>query len=183
MSPSTQTLKPGGTAVFLVEVTPIEGFDQPVTLSVSGLPEGVSATFSNGGVINPPGTSFLTLTATTSAPLTTAPIEIIGTSGALTHSTDATAVVDFALVPKCLVDVHGTVREGGPTGPPVAGALANVGGKTATTDESGSFKVTGVELGDNNSPITRNVTITKNPPALNRIGDYWTSSVPTLLVC
>src|SRR5205823_5584872 len=50
-SPTTQTIRSGGSASYTVTVTPSGGFTGTVGLSVSSLPAGASATF------NPPSTS------------------------------------------------------------------------------------------------------------------------------
>ena len=44
--PTSQVLAPGSTATFVVTLNSVGGFNQPVTLTVTGLPLGVSAVFS-----------------------------------------------------------------------------------------------------------------------------------------
>jgi hypothetical protein len=96
-SPASQTVAVGNSATYAVAVSPVGSFSDPVTLSVSGLPAGVSASFSPN-----PTTGLTTLSLTTSAatPTGSFTLTIFGTSGSLTHSataTLATVVPDFAL--------------------------------------------------------------------------------------
>lgn len=106
VSPSEQTLPPGGTTVFLVEVEPIDGFDQPVSLSVEPLPSGLTATFAPTTVT--PGTaSFMTVRANASVPVGTTPITVVGTSGDLVRTSAASARVRLRAHPALLRGPHG----------------------------------------------------------------------------
>ena len=59
-SPPSQTVSRYGTARFGVSLTAVNGFRSPVSLSVSGLPRGASASFSPGS-LTPSGSSTLTV--------------------------------------------------------------------------------------------------------------------------
>lgn len=85
-SPTTVSIVQGSTATCTIAVTAAGGFSGNVTLSASGLPSGVSASFAAGSTA---GTEVLTLTASSSAAVTSAPVTvtITGTSGTLTAST------------------------------------------------------------------------------------------------
>ena len=61
--PSSQTVAPGEYTTFLVTVTSLNGFDSPVTLSISGLPEGAYAYF-NPNPVTPTDNSILTISTT-----------------------------------------------------------------------------------------------------------------------
>jgi len=87
VSPTSRTVNaPGGTATYTVTIAPINGFTDPVTLSVSGNPSGTTASFSPN-----PATSFSTLSVVVpgSTPKGTYTLTITGVSGALTHTATA----------------------------------------------------------------------------------------------
>ncbi len=89
-SPKTLAVAPGNNGSSTITVNPTNNFDQDVTLSASGLPSGVTASFSPNPATN---TSTLTLTVSDSAPIGTATITITGTYGSLTHTTKVTLKV------------------------------------------------------------------------------------------
>ena len=60
VAPSAQTLPPGGSVSFAVGIGSVDGFAKPVSLSVDGLPAGVTGTFDPNPVVAP-GTSLLNL--------------------------------------------------------------------------------------------------------------------------
>ncbi|MFZ4668076.1 MAG: carboxypeptidase-like regulatory domain-containing protein, partial [Microthrixaceae bacterium] len=191
VSPASQKLKPGSTAQYLVDVTSVGGFAEPVSLSVrqqdgSPLPTGVTGAFSPV-TVTPTGSSKLTVTASNSVPTGSLSLRIIATGGGLTRTSDASASVDLALVERCTVDVSGVVREGGGSGAPIAGATVattTFPPVIATTDAAGAYKLTGLALGDNNAPVVGlSIKASKNPPASTRVGTYWSSSKSTDLVC
>jgi hypothetical protein len=99
VSPSSVSVNQGGTASSTVGFSPINGFNGSVTFTASGLPAGVSATFT------PPTTnasSNLVFTATSTATTGPATVTITGTSGALTHTININLTVnvpapDFSL--------------------------------------------------------------------------------------
>lgn len=101
-SPATVSVARSGTATSTITVSPLNGFTGAVALSASGLPAGVTASFS---AVSAVGTSTLTLTASSTAVATTSPasVTVTGTSGALTHtaaiavSVTAPLVADFSL--------------------------------------------------------------------------------------
>jgi hypothetical protein len=83
-SPSSLTFTQGANGTSTVTVNPQNGFNGNVTLSASGLPSGVTASFSP----NPANTaSTLTLTASSAAAVGTVTVTITGTSGTLTNTT------------------------------------------------------------------------------------------------
>ncbi len=73
------------------------GFSSSLSLSMTGLPSGVSASF-NPPAVTPPSngvsTSALTLSSTTSAPPGTYTVNVVGTFGNLTHSYPMTLKVN-----------------------------------------------------------------------------------------
>jgi uncharacterized membrane protein len=97
-SPTSQTIVQGGSTNYNITISPTGGFSGQVNLSVSGLPSGANGSFSP----NPATTSSgLSVTTATSTPAGTYTVTITGVSGALTHSTTVTLVInplpDFTL--------------------------------------------------------------------------------------
>jgi PKD repeat protein len=88
-SPTSLTIQQGSLGNSTITVTSINGFNQPVQLSVSGAPSGVTATLSPSQVTPPAGgtaTSTLTVSVSTTATLGNYTLTVTGTSGALTHT-------------------------------------------------------------------------------------------------
>ena len=92
MSPSTVTVRRGGQGIATISVGSAGAFSTPVTLSVSGLPSGVTKSFSSNPV-TPVGQSSLTLRAASSARRGTYAITITGSAGGKSHSVSATLAV------------------------------------------------------------------------------------------
>ncbi len=96
-TPASQTLQRGSSGNYGVTISPTNGFNSAVTLSVSGLPAGATGTFTPN-----PATASSTLAVTTGAstPAGTYPLTITGVSGTLTHTTTVSLTVtvpDFSL--------------------------------------------------------------------------------------
>ena len=81
---SAGTIGQGTSGTSTVSVNPLNGFSGSVTLAASGLPSGVTASFSPNPTA---GTSVVTLTASSTASLGQYNVTITGTSGTLTAST------------------------------------------------------------------------------------------------
>jgi len=98
-SPASLTVKPSGTGTSTITITSQNSFSSPTTLSASGLPSGVTATFSANPVTPPANgtvTSILTLTASDGATLGTSTVTVTGASGSLNHSTTIALTVGSA---------------------------------------------------------------------------------------
>ncbi len=99
-SPASLSITQGNSGSSTITVNPINGFSGTVSLSASGLPAGVTASFSPSSTTS---TSTLTLTASSTATTGTATVTITGTSGSTTHTTtisltiNATAQPNFSL--------------------------------------------------------------------------------------
>ena len=116
-APSSVTVTQGGTGNSTITITSQNSFNSATTLSTTGLPSGVTATYSTNPVTPPANgsaTSTLTFTASAGATTGNATVTVTGTSGSLTHSTTIaltvnsstgtqTAVYDSTLkAPKCV---------------------------------------------------------------------------------
>jgi uncharacterized membrane protein len=105
-SPSSQTATPGQSVAYTATVTRVNGFTEPVSMSVSGLPAGATASWklSDGTSTStvPSNLNSATLTVQTSpsaTPSGTFSLTITGASSKLSHSTTVTLVVQPATQP------------------------------------------------------------------------------------
>ena len=89
-SPASLTITQGTSGTSTITVTPQNGFNGSVSLSASGLPSGVTASFSPNPTT---GASTLTLNASAAALTGTFTVTITGTSGSLTHTTSISLTV------------------------------------------------------------------------------------------
>jgi hypothetical protein len=91
-SPVSESVPQGGSGTTTILATGVGGFTGTVMLAATGLPSGVSASFAAGSAS---GTQVLTLTASTSAPITSSAVTvtITGISGSLS----ATTTVDLSI--------------------------------------------------------------------------------------
>ena len=98
LSATSASVVQGASGTSTITVNHLNGFAGSVALSVSGLPAGVTASFSPASTTT---TSTLTLTASSTATVGTATVTITGTSGSLTHTAiftlTVTAAPDYSL--------------------------------------------------------------------------------------
>jgi len=92
-SPATVSVAQSATATTTVTVNKLNSFAGSVTLSASGLPTGVTATF---GTNPTTATSVVTFTASSTATAGTSTVTITGVSGTLTHTTTLSLTVTAA---------------------------------------------------------------------------------------
>src|SRR5882762_6577127 len=95
-SPSSVTIAQGTSGTSTITVNRQNGFTGSVSLSASGLPSGVIATFNPSSTTT---TSTLTLTASGTATTGSATVTITGTSGSLSHTTTVSLTVNSATQP------------------------------------------------------------------------------------
>jgi kumamolisin len=93
VSPTAGYLDRGQSGYAVVTVSASGGFDSAVALSATGIPSGVTGSFSPTSVTGS-GTSDFTLTVSRSAPTGTYPITITGKSGSTTKTTTLTFSVE-----------------------------------------------------------------------------------------
>src|SRR6266852_4441492 len=89
-SPTSLTMTQGASGTSTITITPQNGFNGNVSLSASGLANGVTASFSPNPAT---ATSTLTLTASSTATTGTVTVTITGTSGSLTHTASISLTV------------------------------------------------------------------------------------------
>ena len=91
-NPATQTVVAGMSTTYTVNVSPAAGFSGSVTMSVSGLPAGTTASFSPQAVSGA-GSSTLTVSTSLLTPLGSYPLTITGVSGGTSHSANVNLMV------------------------------------------------------------------------------------------
>jgi serine protease len=91
LSPASATVAAGSSATFTVSTSPINGSSQTISLSVSGLPSGVTGSFSPTSV-TAGGSSTLTVTASASA-TGSSNFTVSGTSSPTTHNATGSITV------------------------------------------------------------------------------------------
>ncbi|BDI28224.1 hypothetical protein CCAX7_002750 [Capsulimonas corticalis] len=102
-SPSTLTVLRGASAASTISVVSTTGFNSSVSLTASGLPTGVTASFSPSSTT---GTSLLTLTASSAATLGAKTVTVTGTSGGTSHTVTIALTVKAAPAPVSLSSAY-----------------------------------------------------------------------------
>ena len=116
-SPSSEMVQAGTQTTYTVTITPENGFNGSVTLSVSGFPSVDTATFNPATLSGGAGNSTLTLSTSASLAYSDSTLTLTGTSGSLTHSTTVGLLVGAAAplvvtlnssVANIATELHGT---------------------------------------------------------------------------
>jgi uncharacterized membrane protein len=150
-SPSSASTSPGGTVSYSVSVGSSGGFSGSVSLSVSALPAGATATFTPASVVAPGSATFSVATSTSASP-GSYPLTITGTSGSLVRTTSVTLIVnppDFAL---SISPGSRNVSRGGSTSYTVS--VSSLSGFTGTVTLSVSGLPQGATASFNPSSVT-----------------------------
>ena len=157
-SPSSVTITQGGSGTSTITVNPTGGFTGSVTLSASGLPAGVTASF---GPNPTTGNSVLTLTASSTATTGAATVTITGTSGSLTHTTTVSLTVNAASTPNFSLSASPsslTVTQG--TSGTSTITVTPSGGFTGSVSLSASGLPSGVTASFGTNPTTSTSVLT-----------------------
>ncbi len=163
--PYSYTVGQGQSVTSPIYITPVSGFTGTVNLSASGLPAGVTASFS------PTATqtgSTLTLTASSTAALAGSVVTITGTSGLVTASTQFPLIVSapaFNLV-------TGSTSLGLGTSAPVSVYVQGQNGFSGGVTLAISGLPSGVTATISPNPTTSNATITLTASASASVGQY-----------
>jgi exo-1,4-beta-D-glucosaminidase len=94
-SPASGTVTQGSSTNATVSTSLVSGTAEPVTLTASGLPTGVTATF-NPASVTAGGSSTLTISTAATTPAGTYPITITGTAPSATHTASYSLTVTTA---------------------------------------------------------------------------------------
>jgi hypothetical protein len=147
--PSPGAVAPASSASSSVTLTPVAGFSGDVVLSCGGLPSGTNCVFAPASLPGGSGKSTLTISTASSSPAGTYPIQIVGTSAALSHEVLLTFTVATSagattanLLPQAL---RFTQQISGTASPSQITMLTNTG--SATLAISG-MSMTGANAGD-----------------------------------
>jgi hypothetical protein len=165
-SPTSVTVTQGGSGTSTITVNPTGGFTGSVTLSASGLPAGVTASF---GTNPTTGSSVVTFTASSTATTGTASVTITGTSGALSHTTSVSLTVNAAATPNFSLSASPsslTVKQG------------TSGSSTITVTPSGGFTGS-VTLSNSALPSGVTASFGTNPTTSTSVLTFTASSTAT----
>jgi hypothetical protein len=166
-TPSTVSVTPGATSTVALRVAATGGFNSAIALSASGLPAGVTASFSPTTIPAGGTSSTLTLSATAQAAAASASVTISGVGGGVTQ----TAPVALTVGKPCSYSVSPTTAT-----PPASGgsftlqvtagsgcswtATSNSAWLTVTTGGTGSGNgVTGYTVAPNSTSSSRSGSI------------------------
>jgi uncharacterized membrane protein len=105
-SPAAVSMNQGSSASSTISTTIAGGFNAAVSLSVSGLPSGVTASFSSTTIAAPgSGSSMITISASSVATAGTFNVTVTGTGGGVTHTTTIAVTVTTAQPPDFTLSV------------------------------------------------------------------------------
>ncbi|HEV7551585.1 MAG TPA: hypothetical protein VGP65_07885, partial [Candidatus Angelobacter sp.] len=130
-SPTTVSVAQGGTKTTTVSTTVSGGFNSAVSLSASGLPAGVTASFSPTSIAAPgSGSSTLTFNASSTATIGTSTVTINASGGGVSHSTTVSLTVSSTAAPDFTLSASPTS---------VSVARSGSGTSSISTSVSGGF--------------------------------------------
>jgi hypothetical protein len=165
-SPSSVSVTQSSSASSTITVTPSGGFTGSVTLSASGLPSGVTASFGTNPTTS---TSSVTFTASSTATTGTSTVTITGTSGSLTHTTTISLTVSATATPNFSLSASPsslTVKQG------------TSGSSTITVTPSGGFTGS-VTLSNSALPSGVTASFGTNPTTSTSVLTFTASSTAT----
>jgi hypothetical protein len=154
-APTSVAVVQGSTATATVTTAVSGGFNSAISLSASGLPAGVTASFSPSSIGAPgSGSSTLTFTASASATLGTSTVTITGTGGSITHSTTVSLTVTSVPTPNFTISASPSA---------VSIAKGGAGSSTISTTVSGGFN-SAIALSATGQPT--GVTVSFSPSSI-----------------
>ena len=166
-APATSSVNRGASAMTTINIARTGGFVGSVTLSATGLPSGVSASFSPSSTTA--NASTLTLTASSTAVLGAATLMITGTSGTLSRTVPVTLTVDASAGSAGPVTVASAVTSASPwfneqqirishTAPLTALSITVVVQRTAGLSVAGQYNTVGGQIGQTSSSTSSTLT-------------------------
>jgi trimeric autotransporter adhesin len=168
-SPASVSIAQGGSGSSTVTTAVSGGFNSAIALSASGLPAGVTASFSPSSIAAPgSGSSTLTFTVSSTATLGTSTVTITGTGGSTTHTTTVSLTVTSVPTPNFAISAS-------PASVSIAKGAA--GSSTISSIVSGGFN-SAVALSASGQPT--GVTVSFSPSSIAAPGSG--SSTMTITV-
>jgi subtilase family serine protease len=158
-SPSSLSIAQGSSGTSTITVTDLGGFTGSVTLAASGLPSGVTASFSTNPTTS---TSVLTLTASSTATTGSSTVTIKGTSGSLTATTTLALTITATGTPSfTLSDSPSSlsITQGGAGGTSTI-TVTDKNGFTGSVTLAASGLPSGVTAGFSTNPTTSTSVLT-----------------------
>ena len=165
-SPTSVTVVQGGSGSSTITVNPTGGFTGSVTLSASGLPSGVTASF---GTNPTTGSSVATFTASSTATTGTASVTITGTSGTLSHTTSISLTVNATATPNFSLSASPSS---------LSVTQGSSGNSTITVTPSGGFTGS-VSLSNSALPSGVTASFGTNPTTSTSVLTFTASSTAT----
>ena len=154
-SPTSVSVTQGSTGTSTISTTVSGGFNSAVSLSASGLPSGVTASFSPASIAAPgSGSSTLTFTASSTATLGTSTVTITGTGGGVTHTATVSLTITSTATPNFTISAS-------PSSVSIAKGAA--GSSTVSTTVSGGFN-SAIALSASGQPT--GVTVSFSPASI-----------------
>jgi hypothetical protein len=130
-SPSTVSVAQGGTKTTAISTAVSGGFNSAISLSASGVPSGVTASFSPASIAAPgSGSSTLTFSASSTATIGTSTVTINASGGGISHSTTVSLTVSSTATPDFTLSASPTS---------VSVARSGSGTSSISTSVSGGF--------------------------------------------
>lgn len=170
---STITLVQGLSTTDTVVVTELGGMTGGVTLSASGLPNGVTASFATNPTT---GASVMTLTASSTATVGTATVTINGVSGSLTGSAPIALTINQApgFTLTSVIPAF-TVNPGNSYGDQIT--ITDQGGFTGAVSLSATGLPSGVTAAWSTNPATNTSTLTLTASSTAPLGGPFTVTI------
>lgn len=158
LQPAMATALQGGTATFVVSLSSTTpNFSQLAQLSVTGLPQGVTAKF-NSEQITAGATSTLSLVLPGNLAATSYNLTV--NARALIDGVELTRTAGASLTVQAITQTTLSGRVLSTKGNPLPGATVSLDGKSATTDAAGAFLLSGLTAGQNRPVMVNGGTVT-----------------------
>jgi len=179
VSPATLSIAQGAAGTSTITTTVLGNFNNALSLSVSGLPAGVTGAFSPNPITSPgSGSSTLNLTVGASAPIGTFSLIVTGTGSSITHTVPLTLTI-----PQTFTITSSVAGGTGGTDTPATASVVSGGSVLLTITPNAGYHLT--LLTDNGVNVTASVingtyTITDVTANHTIVATFTINTVPAL---